>query len=1806
MSDLADTSAPGVAIVGMSGRFPGASDLERFWANLRDGVESITFFPEAGPAVPGYVPAKGILDDIEGFDASFFGIPPLEAELMDPQHRLFLECAWEALEEGGCTAAGFRGVVGAFAGCSMSAYLLHALGGLARELSGSPMGLQALIGNDKDYLATLAAYKLGLEGPCVSVQTACSTSLVAVAMACQSLLLEECDAALAGGVTLRIPQRIGYLAPEGGVLSPDGHCRAFDVAAQGTTLGSGVGVVLLKRLEDALEAGDRIHAVIRGWATNNDGARRIGFTAPGLDGQAEVIASAHEFADVSPDSVSYVEAHGSGTPLGDSIEIAALTRAFRKKTSRRGFCGVGSVKTNVGHLECAAGVTGLIKVALMLRHRELVPSLHFQTPNPRIEFQESPFHVVTRHQPWRSQGGPLRAGISSFGIGGTNAHLIVEEPPQAPRVQRAQHVPASWALPLSAPTPEALREQAERHARHLEGLTAPEELPRVCAASALRRKHHAHRLVAIGSQASELVSQLRAWAREGDAPGVHAGKVESSNGPVFVFSGQGGHAARMGHTLAQQEPVFREALRRCDEALRPHLGCSIIEELGRPAESSRLQQVELTQPAIFAIQVALAALWRAWGVQPSAVLGHSMGEVAAAHVAGALELADAARVIAVRSKLASRLSGQGGMVLLDLTASEADALARSVSPLLSVSAHNGPRTTVVSGPPESLESLMSTAAARGIFCRRLPVDFSAHGPQVEPLLGEMTTALAGLRPKAPTVPMISSVTAALIDRTPLDARYWASNLRNTVLFTEAVDSALTRGSKLFLELAPHPLLSVAIQEQLQGRGGRAIGSLQRDVGDRQAMLEALAQLHVAGVPVGWSAVQPLSGPAPSLPTYAWQRRPYWYSGASASTGQGSFEHGHSGPEAGQPRRFTPADRAGVHYREWVLDPATLAELRDHRIAGTPTFPGSAFLVLALQAAREELGGSDLSLRDIEFQRPLRLAPPERSRLQLVLEQDSKGETTFHFSGRADGVTGSEAWVQYARGRVVRESLAGGDAPDLEGRLRQARVRLSADAHYGALVRRGLDYRESFHAIEQLGVEADGGVARLASASSHASALGPLPVSPGQLDSAMQVCAALLHAGPDTPESATRTFVPVSIASFSLGRSESAPDLRWSCFQRRHGDTTSSDSFEGDITLHAASGVRIGSLTGLRLHALAADTGSTSEGDFFEVRWVPQALTGSAPLPLSRRWLILSDRTGFGERLAARLESEGGRCTLVPSSEEGRAALEQALAERFDDIIHLGSLGSEAVAMPDASGLRAAIDSGCGALVDLVRLLSSRAHRSRLWVVTERSQATVPGDVPSPVSATVWGLGRTLPHEHPELSCRRIDLDDPASPALLSAVLDELRQEGAEDEIALRGSRRFVSRLVSAQPHTPAAEVRFDARGTYLITGGLGGIGLELAHWLADRGATTLALLGRTPASERAQARLEALRLRGITVHVALADVSDPEALSAALRRIRSGCPPLRGVFHAAGVLDDDPLRHLDRDRFWKVLAPKLAGALHLDRLTRDDALESLVLFSSTASVLGSPGQGNYAAANQALDALAHARRARGTPAISVNWGAWAEVGLAAARFGMGDGAALRGIAAVSPAQGLAALGRILAWNPVQVASLRFHPSSWVAFHSTAARAPRLAPVLGDAVSPASAQATASTTVSATGGFEAIVAREVARVLRIPEEQLDARQPLGALGLSSLMGLELRNRLQRLAGVPLPATLLWNHPTIAALAESVEAMRGKHLSRPPEREAAAPAPLAPEPTPPRPEPLSREELAQALAQELAAARKTRTR
>ncbi|MCE5303540.1 MAG: SDR family NAD(P)-dependent oxidoreductase [Planctomycetaceae bacterium] len=2099
-----------IAVIGIGCRFPGGGQSpEAFWRELCNGVNAIEEVPAArwnvddyydpDPSAPGKMNTRwgGFLDKVDEFDAEFFGISPREAVRVDPQHRLLLEVAWEALEDAGLPPSQIaQSKTGVFVGVIGSDYALLQ----SRDLS--DMDVFSGTGSSHAILANRLSYFLNVNGPSVALDTACSSSLVTVHLACQSLRRGESDMALAGGINLILSPEMTLALTKAHMMAPDGRCKAFDATANGYVRGEGCGMIVLKRLSDATAAGDRILALVRGTAVNHDG-RSNGLSAPNGPAQEAVIRTALADAGLSPTDISYIEAHGTGTKLGDPIEIEALREALCAGRSADRPLMVGSVKTNIGHLESAAGVAGLVKVAMMLRHGQVPPHLHLQQINPLLRIDGAPLEIPTAMCDWpRWDGVPHCAGISAFGFGGTNGHVILseapsQETPKPSEVERPRHL-----MTLSARTSHALVEQAVRYAACFEA--EPSTSPADAAFTAnVGRDHFPYRAAIATATIDELRDRLQAFAADPEKSNIHAGQSQVDRLPRigFLFTGQGAQYAGMGRLLYETQPTFRAAMDACDAALRSELDRPLLSLLNDP-DATLLNQTGYTQPAMFAIEYALAALWRRWGIEPTAVMGHSVGEFAAACTAGVFSLEDGIRLIARRAKLMQSLPAGGVMAAVMAAEPIVAAALEAYQGQVAIAALNGPASVVISGDEPAVRQLLEQFDGQGIRSKTLATSHAFHSHRMDPILGQLDEAARSVQYSAPKLGIVSNLTGRLADaQTYADPTYWSRHARSPVRFAESLQAMVDAGCEMFLEIGPSPTLIGMGRRCVTGEQLTWLPSLRPGRDDWQVLLDSLAELYVHGATIDWAGFdRDYVRRKISLPSYPFQRRRYWASGADV----GDFDSFSSSRRKGPPLHPLLGRKLVAAASDQVFEASLAANrpaiLFDHKIQQQVVMPASGYLEMVL-AASAVVHDRPWRVSGATLLEPLLLDKTAKT-VQVVLSPEGPSAASFRIVSVSQPKDDSEpVFTALAVGRI--ESPRGVEPETID--LSACRARFtgpSRDEQWqkDALNRAGLDPGPSFCWIHQHWVTETEGLAELRPANEK-DHLGDYQIHPGLLDCGFQLLGAVLPGAGEGIDA----YVPMGVDRIQLFDRIESPAWYLVHLRSFNGKVAI-----GDIRLLDASGRVLAKLEGVRLRRVPRDwLARRLAGPLpdwcYELTWTPQSL----PAPEADqtvelgRWLIFDERERLGAVVADQLQSQNQRCTVVPfdATPETRAeSVRQFLADPEPGRRGIAYLSNVDI-NGQASGpnFAAARDHGWGGVLDVVRVMaeSNAAEPPRLWLVTRAAQA-VAGDRQSPIhlaQSPVWGLGRVIAAELPALACTRVDLDGEGAGVSAAQLADELLRGQGEDQIVYHAGVRRVARLrrlrhgeVGAleipngqpyrlditsrgqldnvvlravprrQPGPGQVEIRvratglnfrdvlnvldlypgepgamggecagevaavgpgvegfkpgdsvialapatfasytltmaefvapkpthlsfdeaatlpicfvtaelalrqlgrlqpgervlihaasggvglaaiqiarqigaeifatagspgkreylkslgiahvFDSRsaafadeirqatggqgvdmvlnsltgeaiaaglsvlreggrfmelgktdlwdqarvdqfklglkfhaialdhmmaerpkqvgeliravvpqfvdkklvplplrtyriqrivdalrhmaraehigkvviqaaaggdfadrglslhddGTYLVTGGLGGLGLKLAGWLVDRGARHLVLLGRSGASDEAKQKIEELEKSGVEVSVRRCDAGNRQQLSELLDDVARTMPPLRGVFHLAGVLDDGTLREQTRERFDRVMAAKMLSAWNLHELTLGLPLDLFVLFSSAAALMGSPGQGNYAAANAFLDALAHYRRWEKRHALSVNWGSWAEVGMAAKLVeSEGRRWAAAGLGSIEPVAGMHTLEQLIVDDRTQAGVL---PIDWPKFFEripAGAEPAWLSDMARDAreaVSPGDARPVLLEELQKVTPAERLelalthIRKQAARVLAIDESNLpDPRRTLNELGFDSLTGVEFANRVGRSVGHHLNPALLFDYPTLETFAGHV--------------------------------------------------------
>jgi phthiocerol/phenolphthiocerol synthesis type-I polyketide synthase C len=2090
-----------IAVVGMAGRFPGAPDVDSLWRLLCDGAEAIVPVPgdrwdRSAQLDPEKViqDVGGFIDGVDLFDPTFFGISPREAEDIDPQHRVLLEEVWRALEDAGTPAARLRGTrTGVYVGSSWHDYEL------LRKQRGAPDTQHSTVGVSMDMLAARVSYLLKLTGPSMTVETGCSSALVALHVACQALRHGEVDAAFVGGVNLILSPEYTVGLTHFGGLSPDGHCKAFAASANGFVRGEGVVALYLKPLERAIADGDRIRGVIVATGANNDGGGDS-LVVPSPSGQEDLLRRVYDEAGVARSDIAYVEAHGTGTGRGDPIEAGAIGRALAQgRDPDAGPLAIGSIKTNIGHLEPTSGLAGLVKVLLAAEHGVVPPSLHSAELNPEIPFAELNL-TVTRQPLTLPDDRPVYLGVSSFGWGGTNAHVVVaagtaahRSPPAAVPTGGARGIPP--VLAISAHTEHSLRERAaqlgEVVARSASGTAPAPELATLAGTLGNRRDHFGLRAAVVAECPDVARDRLAALAEDASAelPGVATGRPRERGRIAFVYPGQGAQWAAMGQTLYAQSPTFAAEIDRCAQALAPYVDWDLRAVVSGADGDGWLERIDMVQPTLWGVSVALTALWRSAGVQPDVVVGHSQGEVTAATVAGILPLGEAARIVAGRSTLARRASGNGRMLAVDLDVDAARAALAGFEDVVSLAVNNGPTSCVLSGDTEAVLTLKEILDAEGTFCRLVNVDYASHSPQMDALLGDLRANLAGIAPQVGTIPMMSTVDLKLCAGPELDADYWARNLRQPVLFADAMNRLFDDGVTHVVEISPHPILVPALEQlaALRAQPPAVLSTMRRDTGTPADIAAAFARAYVAGL-------APFAGlpddPEMPVPPYPWQRTRFWFpAGTRSSTRTAGLE----------PVLEPITTEDGVWQGTLEMSTGHLPWVTDHKVHDATVLPGAAMLALALATGRARTGHPPRELTNVALHRDLTLTD-QTTRVATVYRDDVTDGGSFTLLSL---VPGAADWTTHATARLG-PAVATEVAPFPEHLSAGGEQAVSAEAFYAGCAARGLHYGPAFQGVRAVHVAGAEALGEIELPARCRAAARPHGLHPALWDAALQVSLALYPG-----ESAV---VPTGVARVSLLVDPDEPvTALWSYAVRR-------DEHTCDLTLFTADRQPLLAMTGLTFAVLADPDSADELGERLHRMSFELDAAGRVDGPVGS-WLVCAPGCGTSsapgapssapprgpvDAVAAALRATGARAT--GHAGEPGAGWAQALVEA-------GEPSGVAFLAPRADAGLDAQRAGLLSLSELVRACLKQDTPPRLAVVTAAAQGVVPGDVPDPGAALYWGFTRVLRREHPQLAPVVIDVAD-GDPDWAAACAAELlagdtAPADAEDQVVLRGGERYVGRLVRGEPvpdadqdvpvttwRTPRQPFRlctdrpgywdavcyrplmrrdpgpgeveieveaaalnfidvmkavgtypgtegraaqlggecagrisrvgpgvtglapgdrvvgcafgsfashvtlpaahcapvpdgmrladaaglplvlltawyglrdlariepsetvlvhsaagglglaaiavarmvgakviatagseskrellrgmgitdvFDSRdlgwadgvraatggrgvdvvlnsltgaaiplgldvlaeggrfievgkkdiyasrtinlgafrkgislasvdlaglmerrpdrfgrlladawsqvlagrisplpvteypfaaaaealrtmgrgahvgkfvlvdpasvesvapqpltdgrlradGTYVISGGLGALGLSLAEYLAERGAGALALLGRRGPDPAAAARLDVLRHRGVTVVTAQVDVADEGSLATTLDKIRQELPEIRGVVHAAGLLDDSTIEHLTGEQVERVLRPKIDGARHLDALTVGDPLDMFVLFSSAAALVGNAGQAAYASANAFMDALAVRRRRRGLPALSVQWGPFEGIGLAAADDNRGARLAERGMAGFPVEQAWPALVELLGGDEPVVGYLPLNLRQWFDAYPDTAALPswqvlhRAAQSGGAAAATGSAELLAQLRDSAAPQRLDLVesrVRELAgRVLRLDPTNIDHDTPFKALGLDSLMGLELRNRLEGAFGLRLSPTLLWSYGTSRALAQAL--------------------------------------------------------
>ena len=1781
-----------IAILGMGCRFPGGvTTPEQLWQLLAQGGDAISEVPRSrwdveayydpDPDQPGKMYSRwgGFVTDVEQFDADFFGIAPREATSMDPQQRLLLEVSWEALEQAGQVPAELAGsLTGVFFGVPANEYGI----GLANQPEAEGSQAYVATGNMNSIAAGRLSYLLGFSGPAMVVDTACSSSLTAVHLACQSLRTKESNLALAGGVNLILSPEATIAVSRLRALSKDGRCKTFDASADGMVRSEGCGVVVLKRLSDALRDGNRICAVIRGTAINQDG-RSNGLTAPNGLAQQAVIRAALKQAGAAGGEVGYVESHGTGTVLGDPIELHALGAVLAEGRPPNSKVIVGALKTNLGHTEAASGVAGLIKTVLVLQHGIIPPNLHFRSPNPHIAWRDLPLVVPTELTSWPSPGAPRTAGVSSFGFSGTNAHVVLSDyTPPAPTAGSKFALPQN-ILPLSAKTPEALQAQLHKYVAHLAAHPA-QPLAEVCCAAAAQRTHFAERLTILADSSADAQAKLQALLRSEVPPATVRGRAEPAQAPkiAFLFSGQGSQYIGMGYELYQTQPVFRAAIKRCAAILEPLLErplLSVLYPTEDPGGPALLHETAYTQPALFAVEYALSELWRSWGIKPDAVIGHSVGEYVAACVAGVFTLEDVLRLLATRARLMQALPKNGEMASVQAEPEQVLSALQGLEHEVSIAAFNAPDQTVISGRSETVQAVCAVLADKGLRATKLVVSHANHSPLTEPMLTEFEAAAAPVAMMPPRLTMISNLTGEVAGDEVTHPVYWRRHVREPVRFADGMEALKKLGIDTFIELGPHTTLLGLGLRCLSEPGNTWLASLRKGKKDWEVILESLGHLWVKGAPVDFKSFAKPYGwrPAP-VPTYPFQHERYWLAAVASPTPTFPLTK----PPTGHALSGQALQLPGLELHQ-VLPIGRRRQpfLADHVVYENVVVPGAFYLAVLLAIASDRFGATTATLRDVHFIEPLWLK--QDTNLHILLRPSGEQQYAFTVSTAADETkSGEPRFREHAEGTLLLSAAPAADSASADTVPQGNRI--SPQEFLDRIAELRIRWGPRWRRIAELRTEGQRAFARLGPTNEDLHHEGPL--APVVIDNAFAATLSpLLDA---ITQSDGIPYLPWSLRELRWYGSPT----KWTYCHSRLTDTTrgSAKTVTGDLVLRTETGQVLAVMNDFvcRLapeHAFLHPATNAIGRWLYTPQWrrtePSKVQAGSRG---SGRILVLSNQSALAAAVAQQLRAQETAIICVRAGQSFGRIDSQTYQINPEDpqdyqtllrevnateggcagIVHMWGLEATPVAQTTADTL--ARDQGRGSIsaLHLVQALVHSGWRElpRLWLVTAGTQS-VDGDRGgiAVAQAPLWGIGKTIAAEHPELLCTRIDVPSQPTAADGTALAQELLSGSREEQVVLRPDQRYVARLVfgsmaqtelSGQP-----VVDIHANGAYLISGGLGGLGLAAAELLINHGAKQLVLLGRKAPDAASRVALERLQHAGAQVLAMALDVADVSAVAALMTKFGGELLPLRGIIHAAGVIDDGILVEQTPDRFRRVMAPKVQGGWNLHILSQRQPLDFFVCYSSATSLMGLPGQSNYVAANTFLDALVSHRRQIGLCGLSINWGPFSVVGLAAKSPQLANRFASHGIEPLTPSEGNRVLLRLLAQSGAQVGVLKLDLKRLFAAASSLALSPYFRELTIDAAPPDSAAGAAAAPLAEQLGraaaseqpalLQEYLTTQLGRILRLPAAKLALNSSLNSLGMDSLMALELRNQLSADLQLTVPIPILLEGASVRDLA-----------------------------------------------------------
>ena len=1728
-----------LAIVGFSCRLPGgANDTESFWTLLEDNIDAVCTVPsdrwdadqyyDPDPSIPGTSISNegGFLTcPIDGFDAHFFSISAREARQLDPQQRLLLETMWEAFENAGIDITRLKGSrTGVFLGMSSDDYAHAHRNSYRREL----IDAYTLTGTTFSGAAGRLAYLNDFQGPCYTVDCACSASMVALHCACRSLRDGESDIAVVGGVNLMLIPDLFVAFTKLGAISPDGRSKSFDDGADGYGRGEGCAILVLKRLSDAERNGDPITALIRGTATNQDG-KSNGLTAPNGLSQQRVIADALTEAGLEPDDVNYIEAHGTGTALGDSIEIQSLAEAYCAQRSPDNPLLVGSVKSNIGHLEPAAAVAGIAKIILALRHRTIPANIHIKVPNTRFNWENYPIFAPTENTPWEPDGRKRRAGISAFGFSGTNGHAILEEYVSKDSQEDESISPPAFVLPISAKSPESLDKLADLYADTIKDFS-DRELSCACFTAFEGRAHHNWRMAFAGKDSSEIAAKLR----NRTIPAAPAGN------PVvaMIFTGQGSQYPGMGKELYDHFPVFTTAIDECADILLKH-GVDLQRLLYGDCTADELALTINAQPVITAFEYALWRLWTSWGVFPEYVAGHSIGEYPAAVAAGIMSIDDMLALVAARAKAMGTAPPNGVMAAVFATEQTVREKIKNREGVV-VAAVNAPETVSISGTAEAVEAVLKSFAQEGIKNKRLRVSHAFHSPLMNEAAGKFRKALNGSMLHAPTnAVFVSTVTGKEETDAVTETDYWVEQITRPVRFIDTA-SLLAQECGVLIEAGGTAALS-GLVAQVATQECTCISSLSPKMGAASKIFEAAALLYTSGIMLdGTKTYEPFQCKKIPLPTYPFNRKSHWMQvHTEPPSGFTAQDH----PVLGK-RLDSPALNGALVF-ETLFDDDGPEFLHEHIIYGKAISPGAGHIAMLLAAVREVWGSPVCEMRDVGFLAPLVVPEGDRKTVQIIFDKPGNTETAFRLVSRSEN---SNEWTVNCTGTLLRTQSPKPEMAEEFSRAPRDGQPLSTADFYSTFVDAGYEIGEGFQRIEEILSGSDEALCRVSVRLGQNKERGHV-LYPGALDSILQTgLPCFYHTYMKEILEDGATLVPMHIEKVTLWR-EFPDEVICRSWTNRAADglvytRIIAMDLSGDPVMEMDGLIMQKTNRQTLYRALASETG--------EIFYTPEWIEHETPLADADGPLVII-RLGAGE-LADRIHTcRGG---VVLDAEEIRSNPEKLVSKVREGMNTVVIACDNSVGKTgDGKHMHESVDTVTAnsmSMVDIARILIERDVKVKVCLVTSGQADNVNG-TPDLTGASLWGVAMSLMAEQPMLTGGMLDTD--VSEQSISLLCGMIGRNGAQPFGEIRGGKYYSQRLTRLMPKDDIPSVQPSA--SYLITGGNGALGLHTALWLAEKGAGCIVLASRGGVRDELNDDLQAIRSMGCRIEDVRCDVSRRDDVARVVQYIADNLPELKGVFHAAGVLDDATIPELTLEKFERVTHPKALGAIHLHELTAELELDWFVLYSSAASLLGSGGQANYSAANMMLNTLARHRINLGLPAISICWGPWSGSGMAAEDERRGARLAANGIIELEPRMALSAMEKVaVAGIPI----VGIMAMDWKLFLGSRSAFP------GDYLSAY------ADTHDVDGALDEAKKSVLGEILEeyVPERRdrldealcvmaaatlgfsdasrISSRQPLMEQGFDSLMAVEVRNRLIRETGIDLPASFLFSYPTVEKIAD----------------------------------------------------------